>query len=145
MERKQKIVVLGIIEDATGSILVTERLDPKVKAAHKKRDIPGWTNEFGESLEETLIREIREETGLSVKDLEVLPQHYSKFREHEDFLQHTLLFCYTCTLEGGTLTISDPKIGEVKWMPLEEALQLDLLETTNFFLQKYLEMKGVNA
>lgn len=141
MEKKQKTVVLGIIEDSDGRILMTERLDPKVKDAHKKRDIPWWTNEFGESLEETLTREIREETGLIVKDLEFLPKHHAKVRQHDEFLLHTLLFCYIGKWDGDTLKITDPKIGEVKWVSLDEALKLDLLETTTVFLQKYAETK----
>jgi len=142
MEKKQKIVVLGIIENSQGHILVTERLDPKIKEAHKKWDVPWWTNEFWESLEETLLREIEEETGVIVKDLQVLPKHYSKFREHTDFLQHTLLFCYTCKLDWGDLNVNDPKIGEIKRVSIEEALKLDLLETTAVFLKKYLETKN---
>ena len=36
----QKIVVLGIIED-NKKILVSQRIDPKIKDAHMKWDVPG--------------------------------------------------------------------------------------------------------
>ncbi len=120
---------------------MTERLDPKVKAAHKKRDVPWWTHELWETFEETLIREVREETWLKINISEIIPDTLSKIREHEDYIQDTVLYCYICNSDGGMLDTSDPKIWQIQRMNIQEALQLDVLETTMFFLKIYAEHK----
>ncbi len=137
MDRKQKLVVLGIIEDGKGQILVSQRLDPKIPTAHLKWDVPGGTNELGESLKDTLIREIQEETGLHVDILKLLPDCVSKEWEHEDYLQHTLVFCYHCSLIDGKLHLNDHKINELKWVLPQEAQKLDLLPTTKVFIDMF--------
>ena len=141
MERKSKTVVLGIIENEQGEILMTERIDPKIKAAHKKRDIPGWTNEVWETLEETVIREIQEETWLIVSVVESISEKYSKTREHEEYIQDTVLHCYICKIESWIITTTDHKIGEIKRVHRDVVLELDMLETTLFFLVLYTNMK----
>ncbi len=137
MEKKQKVVVLGIIENIEGEILVSQKLDPKILEAHLKWDVPGGTNEFGESLDETLAREILEETGLNVDVLDLLGECVSKEWEHEDYLQHTLVFCYHCKLVDGKLHLKDHKINELKWMFPLDALDLDLLSTTKVFIELF--------
>ncbi len=137
MEKKQKIVVLGIIENDSGQILVSQRLDPKIPDAHLKWDVPGGTNEFGESLKDTLLREILEETGLQVKILRLLADCVSKEWEHEEYLQHTLVFCYHCQLIDGTLHLTDHKINKLEWISPQDAKNLDLLPTTRAFIELF--------
>lgn len=139
MNKKQKIVILGIIENKEGNILVSQRSDPKIPAAHLKWDVPGGTNEFGESLKDTLIREILEETGYSVSILDLLPECVSKNWEHDDYLQHTLVFCYRCKLLSGEMRLKDPKIKVLKWVTPKTAQKLDLLPTTQVFIDLYLK------
>lgn len=137
MNKKQKIVVLGIIENYDGEILVSQRLDPKILEAHLKWDVPGGTNEFGESLKQTVAREILEETGLRVNVLKLFSDCVSKEWKHEDYLQHTLVFCYHCKLIDGELHLNDHKINELKWMLPQNVLDLDLLSTTKVFIDLF--------
>jgi hypothetical protein len=39
--KKQKLVVLGMVEDSSGNILIAQRSDPKIPKAHLKWDLPG--------------------------------------------------------------------------------------------------------
>lgn len=71
--KKTKLIVLGLITNNKNEILLSQRFDPDIKDAHLKWDLLGGTNEFGESLETTLKREIKEETGLRVKVMNLLP------------------------------------------------------------------------
>ena len=131
----QKIVVIGLIVNDKNEILLTQRLDPKIKDAHLKWDVPGGKSEFGESLSETLEREILEEIGIKVEVQELLPKCVSKYWDHEDYFQHTLLFCYKCKFIKGIPVSNDGKIGEIKWQKLNDALKMDLLSTTREFIE----------
>src|SRR3989344_8335672 len=111
MEKKQKIVVLGLIENNENNVLISQRFDPKIKDAHLKWDFAGGTNEFGESLKETVKREILEETGLNVEVLDLIPECVSNFWEHTDYTLHSLVFCYMCKVIDGALNSNDPKIN----------------------------------
>ncbi len=136
MEKKSIIVVLGIIENEQGEVLLSLRNDPKFPGAHLKWDLIGGKNEMGESLEETLIREVDEETGFKIKIEKMLPYSICKNWELLELFQHTLLFCYVCRVVSGELQNREDKIRELRWVTQEEALKLDLL----FSAREYLEM-----
>ena len=140
-DKKQKIVVLGIIENDSGNILIAQRSDPKIPEAHLKWDVPGGTNEFGESLEETLEREILEETGLKVEINEFMPKYSSVSWKHEEYDLHNLVFCYSCKLIGGTLGFDDPKINDLKWIDPCELQNFDFLPTTRDFIHEFLKRR----
>ena len=134
--RKQKLVVIGRVEDSSGNILLTQRHDPKIPDAHLKWDFPGGTNEFGESLEETLAREILEETGLRVAVNELMPKCFSTMWEHKDYNLHSLVFCYRCKVLGGDLNLEDHKINDLRWATPSEARGYELLPTTREFIDE---------
>ena len=64
----------GILLNAEGKILLQKRADKEVW------DLPGGIMELGESAVETLIREFKEETGLTVTPLRLFGA-YTKYQE----------------------------------------------------------------
>lgn len=103
---------------------------------------PWLKNEFGESLEETLIREIKEETWLNVDIKNFVAKVISKFYYHEEYYQHTLLFCYVCKFISWETHLNDPKIKDIKRINLKSNFNdFDFLETTSEFLKFYLQNK----
>ncbi len=90
-------------------------------------DFPGGGVEKGETLEEALVREVQEETGIIVKKGEMLYMH-------QDFFVHpgtkkcynALLFFYKCEYVSGS--VEDFVLGDHEhdyqgtplWMPLDE-------------------------
>lgn len=134
MENKKKLVVLGMIKNNKNQYLLSQRFDLDVPEAHLKWDLVGGTNEFGESLEETLHREIFEETGLKVKILELFPKSTSRHWSHNKFNLHIVVLCYHCEMIGGELSLEDHKINDLKWVNKDELKDYDFLPTTKPFI-----------
>lgn len=88
------------------------------------KGFPGWIGpggkvDFPESLTEGAIREVREETGLIVKDL-----IYKGLDEYVDPKQNYryMVFNYLATSYEGEL-LHNPPEGELEWIPIKEALR----------------------
>ena len=135
MKKTSKLIVLGIIENKKGEILISQRFEEELPEVHLKWDLPGGKNEFGESLEQTLIREILEETGLSVSIIKLLPKTISKVWEYIDRHQHTIVLCYQCKLISGKLHLNDKKINDLKWVKKDEMENFDFLPSSREFIE----------
>lgn len=135
--KKMIVVVLGMVFNHKSQILITKRFDPNIAKAHMLWDFPGGKNEFGETLEKTLKREILEETGLKIKVLDMFPLSVKKKWKHKDYIQHTLVFCYKCKFIKGKLYTQDPKITEMKWEDLDKLSSYKFLPTTDNFIKLF--------
>lgn len=140
MVKKSIVVILGIIKNKKGEVLLSLRDDPKFPGAHLKWDLIGGKNEMGESLEQTLCREIKEETNLKIKVEKFLSKTICKNWDLPGYFQHTLLFCYECQKISGKLKSNDKKIKELKWVKIEDAFKMDLI----FSAREYLEFLRKN-
>ena len=134
--RKKKLIVLGLIKNNNNEFLLSQRYDPDILDAHLRWDLPGGTNEFGESLEDTLKREILEETGLEVEIEEMLPKSVSRKWKHKDYSIHVIVFCYYCRYIKGKIHLNDHKINDLKWVTKNDFQNYDFLPTTKAFLDK---------
>jgi mutator protein MutT len=108
---KEKIVVTAAIIRQDEKILITER--PKGTHLEGLWEFPGGKKEADESLEECIIREIREELGVQIAPnrllLTVTHEYASKIVELHTFL---------CTLVNGSPT---PLEGQgMRWVDTEE-------------------------
>lgn len=93
-----KLAVGGIAFDSRDRILLIQRLDNSLWA------IPGGFAEVGQTLRQSVEREIREETGLIAKSRELLGLYDSRRTTRTP--QHTVNAVFTCELLGGILTPS---------------------------------------
>ena len=89
----------------------------------------GGKFEYGESPEECVMREVKEETGLTMLD--------PRFRGLVTFVSDEwgveYMHLFTCTKFAGTLTDCDE--GEIVWLPKEELLTKKLWEGDKLFLR----------
>jgi 8-oxo-dGTP diphosphatase len=78
--------------------------------------LPGGALETGETLEEGVIREVHEETGLEVKPLGVLEIFERIIRDSQGSPEyHYVLIDYICRVTGGTLAAADD-VSRAAWI-----------------------------
>ncbi len=97
---------------------------PKAKNERGTWEIPGGAVEFGETVEDAIVREIQEELGIKirVKELLQLCNHIIP-DEHQHWVSPT----FVCELVEGTPVIKEPeKCSDMGWFSIEEAEKLPL-------------------
>ena len=83
------------------------------------------TPDAGETLEETALREVREETGLEVKlDGSLGSIDYWFADRDKDVRYHKTVHFYLMVPVGGATDQHDPEFDVVRWFPMDEALKI---------------------
>jgi 8-oxo-dGTP diphosphatase len=91
--------------------------------------LPGGMLELGESLNEGVIREVREETGLEVEPVELIELLDRIHREDDRIRYHYVIADYLCRVTGGEL-LAGSDADAARWVERAEwnshsALKLD--------------------
>jgi ADP-ribose pyrophosphatase YjhB (NUDIX family) len=114
--------VTAIVRDDVGRLLLIHKTDNNLWA------LPGGGHEIGESISETVRREVGEETGIEVVAERVTglytdPEHVMAYDDGEVRQQFSI--CFSARPVGGTLrTSSESK--EVRWVSPADLSDLDI-------------------
>jgi 8-oxo-dGTP pyrophosphatase MutT (NUDIX family) len=103
--------------------------------------LPKGTPNEGESLEETALREVREETGLEVVIEAPIGNINYWFASPDDQAHfNKTVYFYLMSHEGGSTDQHDPEFDEVRWIASEEALKALAYANEARVLEKALAM-----
>ena len=101
---------------------------------------PGGNTEVGETLEECIVREVKEETDIKTSVIDFLLFEQSFFGPDK---QHWLGFCYHLNYISGKLNNNEPeKHDDVCWFKFTE-LPKKLSPHTQLAIDKYLSIKNL--
>jgi nucleoside triphosphatase len=138
---KQKFpepTVGGLIFNPEGKIFLMK--------SHKwsnRYTVPGGHIELGEKIEDALKREIKEETGLDIYDIEFVCVQEFIFGESFWKKSHFIFFDYACRTKSTKVKLND-EAQEYVWTTLEEVFKLPIDSYTKYMIEEYIKKKEKN-
>jgi len=125
----------AVITDEDGRLLLAKRTDNDLWT------IPGGTMKPGETIAETAIREVKEETGIDVEVASLVgiysnPQHVVEYSDGEVRQQFSV--CFACRPVGGELATSD-ETSEVGYFSPDELRGMDIQTSIRLRIQHFLD------
>ena len=132
------VAAAGYVEDKNGDMLL-------VKLQHRGWDTPGGQIEVGENLEEGVLREILEESGITAT-VKCLVGIYSNVGQHLYYdgvtnVPTKVMFDFICDYMDGTPTTSD-ETNEVIWIPKTKVMDYVTAPAMRFRFGKMLNFNG---
>jgi len=118
-----------ILENKSGDILLMQRENIPSIPNPGKWGIMGGTLHKDETLDQALKREVKEEIGFDLKDYE---KSFAEYDSKGDTKRHI----YHGQIDKGLSEFSLGEGQDLKYFPLEKALEIDL----GPFTRKYLEL-----
>ncbi len=127
---EQPLVGIGAVIVCNGRILLEKR---KGEPGRGKWSIPGGIVELGESAEQTVIREVKEETNLEVEKPKLVDVVNSlTLDEHGKVKYHFIIVDYFVKIKGGALEAADDA-AELKWITFGEVENYELTDSSREF------------
>jgi ADP-ribose pyrophosphatase YjhB (NUDIX family) len=125
----------AIVVDAADRILLQRRSDSGNWA------LPGGAMDIGETLAQSAIREVKEETGFDVRIDRIVgiysdPGHVFSYDDGE--VRQEFNICFACTIQGGGRQVSDESTA-VEFYPLDAIAGLQMHESIRKRIRDYLE------
>lgn len=125
-------VIVGVVDPADNRLLVTRYAN---RSIHYDALIAGFT-EFGETLEENVVREVKEETGLAVTNIRY-------YKSQPWGMVSDILMGFYCDVTGSREVTLDGELGSAVWLSPDEIKgQPDDMSLTNEMMMVFKEKNG---
>ena len=113
----------AIIFNKDGKVFLAKR-GAEARNEKHRWEFPGGSVEFGETLENALVREIREEYGFVIEVVQLLDVVNHILHEEK---QHWVSPTYLCRYKNGKPCIKEPnKCDEIGWFSLDQLPENEL-------------------
>ncbi|MFE6849746.1 NUDIX domain-containing protein [Streptomyces sp. NPDC057674] len=124
--------VTAFVVNEAGAVLMERRSD------NGRWGMPGGVQEIGENIAGTVVREVREETGITVEVIGLVgiftdPGHVIEFADGE--VRQEFSLCFRARPVSGEIEVSSESL-EVRWIPRSEVDSLDMSPTTRRRLEE---------
>jgi 8-oxo-dGTP diphosphatase len=117
----------AVILNDDGKVFLAKR-GKKARNEAGKWECPGGGMRFGDTMQETIIREMQEEFGISVavgRQLEAVDHLMPEDK------QHWVAIAFVCTIKSGTPEIKEPeKCEAIGWFTVEQMRNMSLAGPT---------------
>ena len=139
----QPIVGIGAVIVHEGKIVLEKRGNEPSKG---KWSIPGGLVELGESPEDAVIRETKEETGLHVENPSLIDIVSNVDLDEKGKVKyHYVIIDYHVHVKDGRLQAASDA-AELRWVPLDEVEKYDLTTSFRLFFKRQKEkLKKANS
>jgi 8-oxo-dGTP diphosphatase len=127
-KKEPRVVVAAIIRNGNKLLLTKELLESQ----RKRWIFPGGGVNFGESLEEAVKREIKEELGMEIKVEKLLGFKEAIFPKVN---YHTIIFFFLAK-PLGKLSIKEKKILDARYFDFKEVENLDLVDSARWAFER---------
>lgn len=130
-------------EPTVGALV--QRRDGKILLCRSKKwpnlyTVPGGHVELGETLEDALVREVKEEVGLDIDVIELVSVQQVIYPAEFWKRAHFIFFDFLCRTKGDEQAIPDrDEIQEVVWVSPEKALTMEIDKYLRHFIMRILD------
>ena len=130
-------------EPTVGALIFNNEGKLFLMRSHKWKNsytVPGGHIELGETIEDTLNREIKEETGLDIYDIEFVLFQEFIFDDAFWKRKHFIFFDFAAKTDSNEVTLND-EAQDYAWVSLDEVFDLVMDEYTRRAIEEYIKIK----
>ena len=129
---KRPIIGVGAVIIRNGELLIVQR---GAEPGMGKWSVPGGLVKLGESVQEAVVREVREECGFEVETKGLIDAVTSIVRDNAGRVKyHFVILDFLARLQGGDLQLFE--VLDAKWVSLEETVKYESTDTFKDFLAR---------
>lgn len=126
----------ALIRNNEGKVLILKQSDTTISGGNRYHP-PGGILELGESIEECLVREIKEEIGVDSFTTGLYDVGEWQAKRDDDIMQFVGIF-YLCSLKADDFSMQQEEVSELHWVGLDDIDSINIMEPSKAIIKKLL-------